>query len=239
MIIIAGDSWGCGEWNNNVNKTTLHNGLAQYLTDSGHQVLNMSTGGACQQSIIAQLQIAKKLALVPLHQTKIFIFQTEWYRHLLPMLEPKSGWSFTFSRHFVDYQISYWLHSVSRFATDNQVRIGIIGGQIDTIWLDQFEIEYPNLYIVCQSFVNLCVHDTDRIDNPVKALNIEEGQFERFKQTCESLHDLEFVVELIDQANSRRELMQKHPTWFMPDGCHGNRLAHKKLYEFINDKKYI
>ena len=51
-IIIAGDSWGVGEWTDG---QRTHRGLEQYLSDAGHIVINLSRGGMSNMSIIDAL----------------------------------------------------------------------------------------------------------------------------------------------------------------------------------------
>jgi len=43
LIAIAGDSWGCGEWDL-TNFRVLHTGLEQYFRDDGYEVINTSKG---------------------------------------------------------------------------------------------------------------------------------------------------------------------------------------------------
>ena len=42
-IIITGCSWGCGEWNHG---DIAHGGLAEYLTQDGYNVVNLSEPGS-------------------------------------------------------------------------------------------------------------------------------------------------------------------------------------------------
>jgi hypothetical protein len=57
-ILIAGDSWGCGEWPHRSaglpNGVVLHKGLEQYFLDLGFPVTNLSVAGySNKQSIDA------------------------------------------------------------------------------------------------------------------------------------------------------------------------------------------
>ena len=43
LIVIIGDSWGCGEWLFKDGRYgVVHPGLEQYLVDAGHPVTNLS-----------------------------------------------------------------------------------------------------------------------------------------------------------------------------------------------------
>ena len=86
-IVIAGDSWGCGEWlrgdlRKNVATDIVHGGLAQYLTEDGHTVVNLSQGGASNTFIDSA--ISKHLESESLRDRenpdKIIVFQTTYTR---------------------------------------------------------------------------------------------------------------------------------------------------------------
>ena len=54
MIIIAGDSWACGEWV--IDKEQLsHGGLYQYLHDHGYPVINLGTPAGSNAQTINKL----------------------------------------------------------------------------------------------------------------------------------------------------------------------------------------
>ena len=76
-IVIIGDSWGCGEWGQNV---VTHTGLEQYLTDAGYVVTNLSKGGS---SISYAIQALKNYLTT--QNTDIVLFvQTDPIRSLSP-----------------------------------------------------------------------------------------------------------------------------------------------------------
>lgn len=52
-ILVAGDSWGVGEWTNG---QRTHLGLEQYLRDAGHDVVNVSRGGWSNLSVLKALE---------------------------------------------------------------------------------------------------------------------------------------------------------------------------------------
>jgi len=76
-IIIAGDSWGIGEWTDG---QRTHRGLEQYLLDDGHSVINLSRGGMSNMSIIDALEQGLKE-----HKDadRVIWFQTDPMRELL------------------------------------------------------------------------------------------------------------------------------------------------------------
>jgi len=62
LIIIAGDSWGCGEWEEtDTYPRVVHSGISQYLKDDGYKVLNVSRGGSNINDSLLQIQMASSL----------------------------------------------------------------------------------------------------------------------------------------------------------------------------------
>jgi len=97
MILLAGDSWACGEWIQSDHKPNVndgpsawvqgrwwqntHPGLEFYLKQDGHSVINLGLGGSSNRTTVERLShslyICKKFNH---HITNIFVFQTEWSR---------------------------------------------------------------------------------------------------------------------------------------------------------------
>ena len=112
----------------------------------------------------------------------------------------------------------------------------MIGGVSDTISLSAFEQEYPGVKIACQSMVNLLINDCAEIDDPVfswydsNAIEILHSIKQRL-----SPEQIEIFLHRIDQGLQRESLVFGNPKYFWPDGCHPNRLGHKKLFDFLCD----
>jgi FkbM family methyltransferase len=92
-ILIAGDSWGCGEWSFTGDEDDrihiTHKGLETYLKEGRHRVKNVSTAGGTFESILHRL----KLEIKPFDAT--FVFVTDAFRETKPALAFKTDifWS--------------------------------------------------------------------------------------------------------------------------------------------------
>lgn len=242
MYIIAGDSWGCGEWMlTNESYSVSHGGLSQYLRDDGHKVINLSRGGNSNWANYELLDVWLQNCLIS-HIQNIFIFQTEWFRdHELrtPWTPKNYGYAIdAYDVNTASITISKWLYALSAIATRYNVKIGIIGGCSDTIWLDKFEMEYPGLYIACQSLTNLCVNDDHRVGTPVTGLH-NSVSIAVCKKQAVNQDALNKLLNEIDLGEARHEVWKQNLELFYPDGYHANRIAHRKLYDFLIEMQLI
>jgi len=229
MILIAGDSWGCGCWD--TNQKVYHRGLEQYLHDNGHNVINLSGGGSCLEettqvlgNFLRQIQLSPWLWM-PEPITKVFVFQTEWNRgsNFDWLLSSAQRELHKFKNQGDDQKIiASFYGALSYIAIEYNVDIQIIGGCSDIIWIDDFQKCYPGVSIACQSFTNLLVNDNHRIDNPVFSVRFPP-------QLIEDEH----TMQLAQLGQEREKIWQANPDWMYPDGGHPNHLGHKKLYEHI------
>ena len=239
MIIIAGDSWGCGEPNVSDNTgpivkygTVTHTGLEQYLQDDGYNVVNLSVGNASNTDIWNQLNNSLNTLncvgkVSDVHS--IFVFQTEWhrcYRQTLPL-------DSVIDIDYIHRIMSANYYRLSDLALKFNVRIGLIGGCSDILWLDAFEKEYPGVFIACQSMINLCLNDNHRTENPLfdllpDLLIVDKMKSNNFKNT-------EFLLAQLTDTSERIDNMSRCPQFFAPDFVHGNRFAHQKLFDILQE----
>jgi hypothetical protein len=238
-ILIGGCSWGVGEWQRgdltNKSNNVLHGGLAQYIKEADHQVVNLSHAGANNTFIFTALR--NYLAAESLKNNNypdfILVFQTEYCR----------DYGFRFEEDYKELSqvndLAYiWLarfySSLSGLAQKYKTKIYIIGGCGDTVWLDNMSQQYPGVEILCQSLVNLLTNDNHRVDEPV---------YSWYTNTCQALaaelkmilpnDKLDDLIDKIDLGVQRQSLLRLHPEYFWPDGTHPNRMGHKKLYDML------
>jgi len=244
MYIVAGDSWACGEWNYDPYYDVTHRGFSQYLNNRVNTpVINLGQPGGT--NLFTCLQIKKFLnQLIDTSSIQyIFVFQTEWIRDYTGTdtvdvinLVPKLGYT-----DFKQSSISSFYCDLSEIAQTYDIKIKIIGGASDTIWLDRFEDEYPGCEILCQSFVSLCVNQTHRIHQPCFELS-KFPQSEKRSDIISKVKpysndsDLEDFINDQDLAENRVDLFKKNPPFFYPDGFHANKQTHKILFDFANNK---
>jgi hypothetical protein len=160
---------------------------------------------------------------------KVLIFQTEWHRD--SRHETLTDWHLDLHIRM----ICQWQYRLSELAVRHNVEFGLIGGCSDTIYLDDFSKEYPNLSVVCQSLTNLCVNDDHRIDKPHFGVNSKNLQ--NIPHSSLSTIELEQLLDLMQQSADRINLWKTHPTFFQD--LHGNRISHKILFDHIQQHGFI
>jgi hypothetical protein len=238
MILIAGDSWSAGEWSN---MNVQHCGLAQYLNDYGHTVCNLGQPGGWNSLTAQHLESFLKLNHFNLNQiSHIIVFQTEWIRDL----EHSSGsfmqdFDHTY-RSLRDCTMSRFYYKLSELGQNFNKKIYLIGGASDTIWLDNFSQEYPNVEIMCQSLTTLLLSQTHRISDPVFSLYTRSHIkiINRLK-TLYINKDLDLLLNDIDFGTRRLFTLDTNKELFWPDGIHPNRHGHRILFDFLRNQSII
>ena len=230
-IIIAGDSWACGEW---TGCKISHPGLTKYLTDLGYLVINLGKPGG---SNIYSADLVNDFLTVSTHLniSHVFVFQTEWIRDVELENEENlvkdvaTGYSSLKMR-----LMNRFYYKLSRISQQSKTPIHLIGGCSDTIWLDKFSQKYPGLSVCCQSLTNLLLTGNHRIEDPVYAIMAEHSEKDivYLKNNIDS-KDLQLLLDDIDQGNQRLTTWNQHASFFWPDGVHANQTAHGILFEFL------
>lgn len=243
MIIISGCSWSVGEWDvdhNAENKVPKlqHGGLGQYIEEAGTPVLNLGIPGgsnlAAAKRVLTWIERNPKVEI-----SKIIMFQTEWNRDHCMIFE--DDFSVITDAYTIPSRWTARYYSrLSEIAKLANCTVLLVGGVADTIWLDDFNAEYPGITLACQSMTNLLINGQHRIDNPVLSWfnKYSPPLIERIRShlTDEQLPDL---LKMIDDGFERENLVFNHPEYFWPDGNHPNRAAHKKLYEFLIEQGHL
>lgn len=239
MILVAGDSWSAGEWGPGGKIT--HNGLCQYLHEDGHSVTNLGQYSGWNGLTFSRLESFLRLNRYLHDQIScILVFQTEWTRDVIHENSFSMFELSDFDHTYLDLKnrvISRFYSRLSDLAQSVNKKIYLIGGASDTIWLDQFSIEYPGLEIACQSWSNLCANNTHRVENPVYSLfgNQYLDLFDELKNRYGN-KDLALSLDDVDLGASRIDLFRNHKEFFWPDGAHPNQQGHRLLYDFLLEK---
>lgn len=240
-ILIAGGSWGAGEWGAVPGATEpsaaggiQHPGIAQYLLGAGYQIINLSQpGGANKQTadrVASFLNCNRHLDI-----ECIIVVQTEWVRDIFVENLKIIAEDATHGYHDLKNRIiSRFYNYLSQASVQYNVPIYLVGGCSDTIWLDQFSKEYPGLQIVCQSLTNLLVNGTHRNPDPVHCIfsKRDEEELKYIKKHLKTA-DLELLLDDIDKGSKRVDLWANNKGYFYPDGFHANRQGHQVLFEFL------
>lgn len=262
MILIAGDSWAAGEWTSNLtslvsqlrwDKLITHEGLCKFLKDDGHQVLNLAQPGFGNLGNFKS--VLNYLMCNPEQQVeKIFIFQTDWcrdvYHHSTLGVETRSIGHWLYqptvdlsacnqALYYRDAVLSTFYQQLSNLGQTFNIDIFIIGGLSDVIAYDRFSLEYPRVTCVCRSAVSLAVHD----DADVEPLTTGflTPQFGMLADFIKRQLNPEQIDILIDQISlgAQRQMLFKNRLDLFPDGWHGGRLLHQKVYKLLKTKNIV
>lgn len=240
-VIIAGGSWGCGEWGAVPGGTEAssaggitHPGLAQYLLADGYQVVNLSQpGGSNKQTadrVASFLNCNRHLDI-----TCVIAIQTEWVRDLFIESPTIISEDVTHGYHDLKNRIiSRFYNYLSQASVQYHVPIYLVGGCSDTIWLDRFADEYPGLQIICQSLTNLLINKDHRNTDPVHCIfsKRDEEELKYIKKHIGGA-DLELLLTDIERGTQRVTAWSNNKEYFYPDGFHANRHGHKILFELL------
>jgi hypothetical protein len=242
MILIAGDSWGAGEWPKSGN-IPLHAGVSQYFVEQGYQITNLSKPGGSNLESIDRLKDYLRCNQHQIPDIKFILFwQTEffreiWYyrkRSIFGDIESELGHGYAKLK---DHWIYRPYRRLAELYQQWNIPIRIIGGCSDTVWYDDFENDFSGVKIVCQSATNLLSNSDHRIDTPVfcQFLNrwIDEGDFLNTIKKNISNQDLEILLQDMSLGQQRTQLYLQRSDLFYPDGCHPNRHAHKIIFDFL------
>ena len=236
-ILIAGDSWGCGEWPGIEveSQQPIHQGLAQYIKEDNSNVVNISRGASSNimiyQSIDSYLSRLSNSDI-----TKIFVFQTEYTRDY-PFGREEDWANVTEANSIADCWIDRFYNLLSELAKKYHCKIYLIGGVSDTL----ATIQQQGLEIACQSMTNLIL--TGRPNNDFQPVlswyTSNDSVFvERLKSVLPN-NKLEHLINLIDIGYERENILWNNPEYFYPDGAHPNRKGHKILFDYLKSQGYL
>jgi len=235
-ILVAGDSFGVGEWGYSETERISHRGLQQYIEDHGQSVINLSLpGGNNTDTYNRCIDLLENNPHYRSTIKSIVVFQTEWQRDL------SDYFNFTeVPNYSVEELKSRWISRfyvrLSACSTKFNIPVYVIGGCSDTIFLSNMSKEYPGVTIACQSLTNLLINNDHRIDSPIMVSSRVRqlaDQLMVMKSNSSTNDDKKFIMEEVKQADMRNSTWAKNPTWFYPDGMHANKLGHKKLFDYL------
>lgn len=240
MILITGDSWACGEWDGLGDRRSniSHAGLAEYLRQHGYQVFGFGKGGGSNlESADRVADFMSKENGFAQQVTCVIVFQTEWIRDVVNLWNMNEFEQVNYNYlQLRDRLIARFYHRLSQTAMYCNVPVFVVGGCSDTIWLDQFEKEYPGVKVLCQSWTNLMISNDHRIDQPVLTRFGPETEvlvtFAKSKMNCDSAKDLLHDMDLAQQRNFDWKWIHSQGL-LCADRTHPNRKAHKILFDYL------
>ena len=246
LIIIAGDSWGVGEFSGEGESRlgsdkVSHSGLQHYFEEHNQTILNLSKpGGNNTESFLRCANFIENNSQLQNQIKSIIVFQTEWVRDLM------DSWHL---EECLEYSLedlkSRWISRLyMRFSELSQkynIPVYIIGGCSDTLWLDNMHIEYPGVQIVCQSLTNLLVNGDHRIEQPI-LVSCQYHLLEKIvllKKNKISNSDKLLLIDELTASEHRIKIWRSQRYWFYPDGIHPNREGYKKLFEHLCTREVL
>jgi len=212
-ILIAGDSWGCGEWtyyyDNHTHKVT-HKGLEHFLLNDNHQVKNISIPGGSLRQIHKVLKQQKETFDL------VFVFVTDTFRNL----RNKNIWNIYLSE---DDLIKSQEDAILDFAKKlNKLSIGqiyLLGGLCK---VEQKHIANTGLKIGISSILELLLPEEEQM---------KYNMFECFPYLTHKNVNKKLLSDVYKQ-NEVWDNLRSKPI-MNPDGGHPNRDGHFKIYEYV------
>ena len=181
--------------------------------------------------------------------SKIFIIQTEYTRDLLnanSLTINKCKWIKEIANHnnIRDLEISMltkFYSLLSELATKHKVQVHLIGGVTDVLTYSNFNLDFPNVSVACQSWTNLITAGNPNINWNDCVYSWYYGSknanvISTFKHNKYSTSE---ILEHIEKGNNRRKLLNENPEYFWPDGTHPNQKGHKVLFDYLIHNKYL
>ena len=223
-IVITGCSWGAGEWGGD-GQPFAHAGLAQYFSESGYNVVNLSCTGSGNFKLIQPLSNFLEINL-HLDIEHIFVLQTDigrdfdqkWWANvrneLLDVNTPN-----------LEYRISemycQFYDKLNYTMKNRKKKVHLIGGLTD-LNMD-FKNDFENINFLIPSWTQLCDPAT-----PLCYVINHNG----FADFLDKRQHMEYIIA----THTRLNYFENHPEFFWPDGTHPNRYGHKILYDAVKTK---
>jgi len=236
-ILLGGGSWGYGEWDQSPSGQYFisHPGIAGFLRNKGHTVINLSKAGGSNINSANRLQEFFEINPNP---DLVIVFQTSWTRDLLTedqaVLDDDLQQGYTVCRNRL---ISRFYYRLSKLAVANNLKIHLIGGCSDTLYLSNFQTEYPGVNVLCQSMVNLLINNDPAVAHAVHGhFTKDHASYITKLKKISNMSDTQTMLEDIQADIDRIKLMKENKSLFYPDGSHPNRHAHHLLFEYLQQQ---
>lgn len=227
-ILIAGDSWSCGEWGDPPRGAAYyhgiqgvrHGGLAQYLREDGHEVTLVGQGSSSNSAQVDRIiQLGKKLK----NFHRVIWFHTDPLRDIDQKEISNSREELKQQREKLD-----------RFQYQKLQNLGIeifcLGG-CSPIKIEQIR-DYSNLKVVIADLQTWLLPNSKTMD-PL-------GRWWKYQNpNLELLSDFEEQERLVENhiTKARDQKTTQEHLLFWPDGLHPNREAHLRLYNYMKKIK--
>jgi hypothetical protein len=209
---ITGDSWSQGEWNGDpTDYKIVHQGIQQYLIDSGHTVINVGQGGFNNIESLDAVQNCNFDHLI--------FFYTDPLRQASE-LEIQLDLPFT----IIENHRNYVHNRLVQIKSARHCKITVIGG------CAKYLGSYQHLDYVVPSITELLVLNY----KDSEYMTSREWETYFFKhQKKYSVEQKKQWLTVMSQAGIKYETWNNNKNLFWPDGLHVNRHGAKLLYDHL------
>ena len=230
-IIITGCSWGCGEWNHG---DIAHGGLAEYLTQDGCNVVNLSEPSSGPIHLINPLNRFLEYNS-HLDIEHIFLIQSDIGRNFTTRVGTGNNrpqhddiavvWNdqLTLENNIKGIYRQFYsrLNVIGKYRKKS---FNLIGGLSDLV-ID-YANDFENLNFLIPSWQSLLnpEHTTTYLDQI--GLEYLDKHFQNKQE----------IVPFIDNCLKMRDFLSSNKEFCWPDGMHPNRLGHRVLCDAIKAK---
>lgn len=209
-ILIAGDSWGCGEWSTDGN--VVHTGLQTFLEMKGYTVVNVSKGGVSNKYIIDKLKnkLSEKYDHIffiqsdPLRDIEVSVYDTKWFKDYDDLI--------SLTKKLLD----------DTYKSLNNIAVPIycIGGcfKIDLNIIEKYE----NLNPVIPSMIELLGYESPNL-----------WMSREWYKKLDDRWDIETLDKILDEFNKVEKF--KNIPYFMAGSGHPDRHGLKKVFDFLSE----
>lgn len=207
-ILIAGDSWGCGEWDQ-AGKVS-HKGIEEYFIQAKYGVKNISIPGGYHTIIREKIEET----LITFRPNYTFLFFTNVFRD-----GPGNFWeSLDDIQNYIERNEKYKRQALEEY-NKLGIKIHIIGGL--TKVTDEDIKDFENIEIALPSFQEFFIPGYEQY-----TIQFQDYLYRLPYNISKEL--LEFVWE----EQKKWSFVQAHHL-MGPDAVHPNREAHKMLFEYL------
>jgi len=244
-VLLVGDSWGCGEIDRDQDGSIVvsHKGVAHYYQGN---IINISVIGSSNWEIYCRLH--SFLITNTLKIKQVLIVQSEYSRDMrkdgdVSLVNKEWYNTINNTTNITDFEIAVltkFYSILSKLAVIHDLQFYLIGGVADMLSYPDFNNDFPNLTVVCQSWTNLIITGNPNMQYDRCIYSWYTKKDSTLIDDIKSKYgDVESILNCISKGKERYNLLRSNPEYFYPDGVHPNRKGHKVLFDYLEDNHYL
>ena len=215
-ILICGDSWSAGVWDQH--HTITHGGVSELWRQQGHTVINLSQPGTDPFGLLSPLR-GFLFCNPHLNIQEVIWFQNDIGRSFSwRPLQVQAKQTLTQA---VECAYTELYDNLDEIAQTFRVRIRAVGGLTDLV----LEKSWGSIDPVCPSWCGL-------ISDCNSTLLVDQVGLDWLHRNI--LGHTQEKLDFVERALQRRNFFRAHPEYFFPDGIHPNKQAHELLHRHLS-----